>query len=482
MPQVDPSIIQKNTKFRAAYTDKTFNDKVYGLVRRDGVLAGLQVSRLNSTQLAVTAGAFLQLGLIVEILDEVVLPVPVFAFPWTIYAYSEDSQNESPVSIAVAQSGSQPAGVVILATTQDGNLFDMVHQLSIDSIRNELDGLEAEFRPRQNMLTNAGFELDNPLKGDVFLFDGPCVDGWQAENLSGKGPGSRVDLALDPTAAMAGGACLQLTSQSYEDPGASLPDGSTYPAGVYSSARIFQSIPSYREFVNRTLTMSVFLRLPAGHADQLHDLELAFYGADLGGPGFSDTPVDKVSYVIPAYTLTQSWQQFTVSGKIVNLNKGLAAYPLPAFPGIAVRIGYVNSEPDASPITTDKVLIDQCMLYLGEVVDPVFFPVPRDLDWLMAEGLFEGTLLDEARPGMSTDLAYVLGLHKSFRTKKRSIPSVGVAGISVSEEGAAFSVNSQANYDKIFEATSLDEYRLLVQKLFSGYRPGRVQATIRAQG
>src|SRR5579872_5682376 len=133
--QVDPSIIQKNTQFRAAYTDKTFNDKMYGLVRRDGVLAGLQVSRLNNTQILVTAGAFIQQGLIVEILDEVKLPVPAFPFPWSVYGYSEDSQNTSPVSIAVAQQGLEPAGVVILGTTQDGNLYDMVHQLSIDSLR-----------------------------------------------------------------------------------------------------------------------------------------------------------------------------------------------------------------------------------------------------------------------------------------------------------------------------------------------------------
>jgi len=331
------------------------------------------------------------------------------------------------------------------------------------------------------MLVNAGFELENTLKGSAFVFDGPCVDGWQAENLSGKGSGSRVDLILDPTQAMAGGACLQLTSESYEDPGATLPDGSSYPAGVYSSARIFQSIPGYQEFLNRMLTLSVFLRLPPGQTDQLHDLEIAFYGSDLGGPGFSDTPVDKVSCVIPAYTLTQSWQQFTVSGQIVNVNAGLAGYPLPAFPGIAARIAYVNSEPDGSLITTDKVLIDQAMLYLGEVVNPVFFPVPRDQDWLAAEGLFEGTLLDQAHTGMATDLAYLLRLHRLFRSKKRSIPSIGVASLVVSEEGSAFSVNSQANYDKIFEATSLEEYRLTVQKLISGYRPGRVQATVRAQ-
>lgn len=481
MPTVDSSIIQKNTKFRAAYTDRTFNDKMYGLVRKDGVLAGLQVSRLNSTELQISAGAFIQQGLIVEILDAVTISVPAFALPWTIYGYSEDSQNESPVSVAVAASGSEPAGVVVFATTEDGDIFENVHQLSISTIRQELDDLEAEFRPRQNMLTNGGFELQNALKGSSFIYAGPCVDGWEADNLSGLGLGSRVDLDTDPDESMAGGACLKLTSQSYEDAGSTLPDGTEVPAAVYSSARIWQAIPNYKEYLGRTLTLSVFLRLPEGHDDQLHDLEIAFYGSNLGNPGFSDTPVDKVSYVIPSYTLTQSWQQFTVTGLIENVNQGLEAYPLPAFPGIAVHIAYVNSEPSGSDITEDKVLIDQAMLYLGDIANPVFFPVPREEDWLAAEGLFEGTLLDFAKAGMSTDLAYVLQHHGLFRSKKRSIPSIGVAGISVSEEGAAFSVNSQANYDKIFEATSLEEYKLMVQKLITGYRPGRVQATVRAQ-
>lgn len=481
MGQVDTANIKKNTKFNAAYTSKTFNDKMDGLVRRNGVLAGLQVSRFSSTKLKVTPGAFIQAGLIVEMSAEYLLDSPGFAFPWTVYGYSDDSQDTSPVTIGVVTTGSEPAGVVVLATSDDGLTFVMPTQISILSMREDIDALQVDKRSKINLLVNPGFELVNPLKGTAFIMQGPCVDGWTAENLTNRAPNSKVELVAT-AGETRGGETLKMTSESYADAGASLPDGSSYPAGVYSSARIWQSIDGYEDLVGRDLTLSVFLRLPPGQTDQLHDLEISIYGSSLGGPGFSDTPVDKLSYVIPSYTLAQEWQQFTIRGKIVNLNKGLVGYPLPAFPGISIRVAYVNSEPVGSPITTDKVEIDDCMLYLGDVTDPAFSPVQPAIDWLRAEELFEGHVLDELFEGGSSDLEYLMGASRQFRSKKQSTPSIGIDEVVVSEDGAALGVNSQASYDKIVAATSREEFRLRVSKLRAGYRPSRIKTVVRAQG
>lgn len=482
MPQVDPANIEKNVKFRAAYTDRTFNDKMDGLVRRDGVLAGLQVSAFSSTELKVTAGAFLQEGLIVEMTSDLIMDTPVVALPWTVYGYSDDSENSSPVTIAVATSGSEPAGSVILATSEGGELFEMSHQLSIKAIREELDLLEADPKPRINLLTNPGFELIHPKKGIVFTMQGPCMDGWTAENLSNTGGSSQVEVTVDPDETRQGGAAALLTSESYSDPGGTNPDGTTYPAAVYSTASIWQSLDGYEEYIGKDLTLAVWLKLRDSHAEQLHDMEISIYGSSIGGPGFSDTPVDKASYVIPSYTLTHSWQLFKVTAKIENLNAGLAAYPLPAFPGISIRVAYVNSEPDGSSITTDEVLIDEAMLYLGDVSDPSFSPVPREQDWLAAESLFEAATLEEIRTGASTDLEYVMGVGGRFRTKKQGVPTVSYELLEVTQEGSPESLNSEADYDKLVEAPSSEEYRLRVSKLIAGYRPSRVKAVIRAQG
>lgn len=481
MGQIDTASIKKNTKFSAAYTSKTFNDKMDGLVRRDGVLAGLQVSRFSSTKIRITAGAFIQKGLIVEMTAEYLLDAPGFALPWSVYIYSDDSQETSPVTIGVATSGTEPAGVVVLATTEDGITYVMPTQVSVLSMRTDLDAIQADKRSKINLLVNPGFELVNPLKGSLFIMQGPCVDGWQAENLTNRSANSKASLVTTAGETRGGGA-LKLESEAYADAGAVLPDGSSYPAGVYSSARIWQLIDGYEDLVGRDLTLSVFLRLPTGHAAQLHDLEIAFYGSSLGSPGFSDTPVDKVSYVIPSYTLSQEWQQFTVRGKIVNLNKGLVAVPLPAFPGISVRVAFVNSEPVASPVTIDKVEIDDCMLYLGDITDPAFSPVQPALDWLRAEELFEGHTLDDLFEGGSTDLEYIMGVSRPFRSKKASTPSIGMDVTVVNEDGAALGVNSQASYDKIVTATSREEFRLRVSKLRAAYRPSRVKTVIRAQG
>lgn len=481
MPQVPTINIEKNVRFNKSYTAKTFNRKMYGFYRRDGILEGLAVSKISPSLLEVAIGAFMQTGIIVELLAEFQLPVPGLAFPWTAYAYTDDELNYSPVTIAIATTGTEPAGVVVLATSDDGDTWVAEQPISIKGIDQRITDLESQQLLRNNLLVNAGFELQNVLKGAAFLMPGPCVDGWSADNLTDKAAGSRVDLVTDLTQTRRGGACLKLTSEAYADPGASLPDGSSYPAGVYSSARIWQAIDGYEEMLGEDMTLSIWLRLPVGQANQLHDIEIALYGSSLGAPGFSDTPVDKLDYVIPAFTLTQNWQQFTLRGKIVNLNTGLAAVPLPAVPGLAVRVAYIHVDPVGTPVSTDKVLVDDCMLYQGNVETPVFFPLLREVDWVQAEGLFEGSQIDRVMLGSSSDILFALGEGETFRTKKRSVPTVSYDVLVVSEEGSGLDVNNESSYDKILEATSLEDYRLQVSKLVGGYRPTRIQTTIRAQ-
>jgi len=470
----------KNVKFAAAYTSLTFNLAKDAFYRRNGVLDGMEVSGLGPTQIEIKSGAFIQRGIVVDLLVDFVIPAPVFAFPWVVYAHTDDEVATSPVDIAVAEEGSEPAGVVILSRTEDGDTWENVKEISIKSLREDIDDLENERKVRFNLLCNAGFELFNPAKGDAFVFPGPSLDCWNADNLSDKAPGSRLDLISDSQVLRGGGGAL-LTSESYEDPGGLQPDGSTRPARVVSNARIWQTLENYREFLGEELTLGVSLRLPTGHPDQLHDIEISFYGANLGTVGFSDTPVDKVHFIIPNATLTQNWQKFFVSGVISNLNTGLAAVPLAAAPGISVRIAFINVEPSGFPTAVDKVLIDDVMLYQGSIDDPVFFPTHPAQDWKRAETHFEAQAAELVQMGGSTDTEYKLGQRIPFRTRKMNIPTVSFEDLEVTEEGSPFSLNSEASYDKLVLAETSEEYLAQVSKPIAGFRPYRVKTLMRAQ-
>jgi hypothetical protein len=482
MPQVPVIDVGKHTSYDAAYTDTTFNTDREELVRISGVLEGLQVSKiLPANIIQVTAGAWIQNGLIIELTDDFEFPVPLVAFPWTVYGLSDDSVPTSPTTVDVTTTSLVPVGAVPLASSPDGVNWTMVHQLSIKSIRQDLDLLEVESRQRFNLLCNGGFELIQPSKPTTFIFPGPVLDGWRADNLSDLAPASKVLLVTDPTQVQVGGGALELDSESWNDPGGFNPDGSPRTAAVVSDARIWQSIDGYESLLGVDCTFLVSLRLPTGQPAQLGDIEIAFYGSSLGTPGWSDTPVDKVSLVIPSGTLTSVWQTFMVSGQINNLNAGLVAAPLPAFPGISVRVAYVNTEPAGSPIVTDKVLIDSAMFFTGIVPGPVFFPIMRALDWEMAERTYESQTVETVGPGGATDTEYVLAKKTPFRTKKQGIPSLSYQSLVVNEEGSAFTVNNQAAYAKIFVAESTDEFRALVSKLIGGFRPTRMVALVRAQ-
>ncbi len=482
MPQVPTSQIDKVTKFQAAYTSLTFNKKNFAFYRIDGVLEGMDIVDGGAGLLKATAGAFIQQGIIVELLSDFSFPEPVFAFPWTVYAMTDDEVSSSPTTIDVAQSGSEPAGVIILATTDDGVTFVIPKKISIKEICAKIQTLENERKIRRNFLCNAGFELVNPFKGTIFIFPGPSVDCWQADNLTDKAPGSKVELTTVSTETLRGGASLKMTSEKYLDPGGLQPDGSTLPARVRSNARIYQPIEGHPCLIGEPLTFACSLRLPPSHGEQLHDLEIAIYGSSIGTPGFSDTPVDKFSFVIPAHTLSQAYQQFFVHGTIVNLNVGVAAVPLPAMPGITVRIAYINSEPDTFPVgEIDRVLVDDCVLYMGTVENPQFFPIPAAVDWLRAESQFEAMNVELIQFGMSTDLEYRLGAKIPFSSKKRGLPTVSIEDLFVTDDGSALATNSEADYSKVFMSTSRNEHRALVTKLITGFRPARISTLLRAQ-
>src|SRR3990172_3610872 len=216
MPQVPTANILKNVKFAAAYTSLTFNRKNDAFYRISGVLDGMQVSRVNPTDINV---------------------------------------------------------------------------------------IENERKVRTNLICNAGFELIHAAKPSLFIFPGPAMECWQADNLTDKAAGSKVEIITDPAQTVRGGAAVKLTSQSYFDPGGVQPDLTTLPAAIRSNARIFQPIDGYKELVGEPLTLAVGLRLPPASLVQVHDLQISIYGSSLGTPGFSDTPVDKARLVIPAGSL-----------------------------------------------------------------------------------------------------------------------------------------------------------------------------------
>jgi len=482
MAQVPTSEIEKITEFKAAYTSKTFNKKNFAFYRIDGVLEGMDVSEANPTQLRITAGAFIQRGIVIELLTDFLVDQPGFGFPWTIYADTGDEASSTPTFIAVAPSGSEPTGVVILGTTEDGDTFVLPKKISIKEICNTIQDLENTQRVRRNFLCNAGFELINPFKGLSFVFPGPVMDCWEADNLTDKASGSVLAVTTDPLQTLRGGAAILLESEKYLDPGGLQPDLTSLPARVRSNARIYQSVEGYQDLVGEPLTFACSLRLPPGHAAQLHDLEISIYGSAIGTPGFSDTPVDKFSFVIPAATLSQNYQRFFVQGTIVNLNAGVVTVPLPALPGITARVAFINSEPDTFPVgEIDKVLIDDCVLYQGAIDNPSFFPIPAAVDWLRAESTFEAQNFEKAELGMSTDLDYLLAGKVPFSSKKRGIPTVSTDGLVVNEDGSAFATNSSGSYTPGFMATGRNEYRGRVAKLIAGFRPARVETVVRAQ-
>jgi hypothetical protein len=482
MPQVPTSQVEKNVKFQAAYTSLTFNKKNFAFYRIDGVLEGMDIVPGGAGLLKATAGAFIQRGIIVELLTEFSFAVPAFAFPWTIYATTDDEVPASPTTIDVAPSGSEPAGVVILATTEDGDTFDLPKKISIKELCLKIEDLENERKIRRNFLCNAGFELLNPFKGTDFIFPGSAMDCWQADNLSDKAPGSKLSVIADSVQTVRGGAAVQMDSEAYLDPGGVQPDLSVLPARVRSNARIYQSIEGYECLIGEPITIAVSLRLPPGQTEQLHDLEVAVYGSSIGTPGFSDGPVDKFSLVIPNHTLSQNYQLFFVQGTITNLNDGVAAIPLPAFPGISMRIAYIDSAPDTFPVgAIDKVLIDDCMLYMGTVDLPEFFPIPRAVDWARAEYTFEAGNLELLQLGMSTDLEYRLGQSQPWSTKKKGLPTISFDELEVTEDGSPFSQNDEASYSKIFLATDRNQWRAMVTKLIGGFRPSRMKTVVRAQ-
>jgi hypothetical protein len=482
MPLVPVVQIDKNVKFQAAYTSLTFNRKNLAFYRIDGVLDGMDVSAFGATQLRVTLGAFIIRGIIVELLSDFIFTKPGFGFPWTVYAYTDDEVLTSPTTIAVAPSGSEPAGVVIVGTTEDGDTWVLPKKISIKHLVGDIIEIENERKVRRNYLCNAGFELLQVAKGITFIFPGAAMDGWQADNLTDKAPGSGLEIVTDSAQTLRGGAALLMKSEEYLDPGGVQPDLTVLPPRVRSNARIYQQIEGYRELIGEPMTLGVSLRLPPGHLMQLHDLEVSFYGSSIGTPGFSDTVVDKFSFVIPMATLTQNYQRFWVHGAINNLNTGVAAAPLPAMPGITVRIAYINSEPDSFPVgAVDKVLIDDVMFYMGTIDDPVFFPVQRAVDWLQAEHFFEAQNHELLQLAMSTDIEYRLGEKVPFTSKKKGLPTVSIEDIVVNEDGSAFATNSEAAYSKVFMSTGQNEYRGIVTKNIGGFRPARVNTLVRAQ-
>lgn len=482
MPQVPTPQIDKNVKFQAAYTSLTFNKKNLGFYRMDGVLEGMDVSSFSPTAILVTLGAFIQRGIIVELLSNFVFNKPGFALPWAVYANTDDEFLASPTTIDVAPIGSLPVGVVVLATTEDGDTWVLPKKISIKEIVGRLDSMENERKVRTTFLCNGGFELLQIAKGLDFQMPGPVMDGWQADNLSDKAPGSRIDIITDPLQTLRGGAGILLTSENYLDPGGPAPIGPPLPPRVLGNARIYQFIPHYKDLIGETLTFAVSLRLPPGHPSQLHDLEIAVYGSSLGGPGWSDTPVDKFDLVIPAASLSQNWQKFWVHATINNLNTGVAAAPLPAFPGISVRVAYIDSQPAAFPTgVIDKVLIDDAMLYMGTVENPVFFPLTPALDWLMAERLFEAEEFEMNTLGQSTDIEYLQGGTRNFKSKKGTPPSMSHDAIVVAEDGSALATNVEAGYLKLLGAVGRDEYLFRVAKAIGGFRPARLRALVRSQ-
>ena len=134
MPQVPTPLIDKNVRFQAAYTSLTFNKKNFAFYRMNGVLEGMDVFSFSPTTIMVTLGAFIQRGIIVELLNNFVFNKPGFAFPWTVYATTDDEFLASPTTIDVAPSGSVPAGVVPLATTNDGDTWVLPKKISIKEI------------------------------------------------------------------------------------------------------------------------------------------------------------------------------------------------------------------------------------------------------------------------------------------------------------------------------------------------------------
>lgn len=482
MPQVPTGNIQKSVKFAAAYTSSTFNKKNDAFYRMSGVLDGMQLFLVGGGNIQVTPGAFIQQGIIVDLTADFLVPVPGGPLPWTIYAVTDDEVGNSPTNIAAVTSGLEPPGVVIIGTTADGVNFVLPRQISIKGLRRDMDSVLDQAKVRTQLLCNAGFELVNPDLVAPFTFPGQVMDGWRADNLSDKAPNSKVELITDPLQTLQGGVAVKLTSQSYNDPGGVNPDASIRPAAVRSNARIWQALEGYRELVGQKLTIAVSLRLPTGSPGQLHDLELAIYGSSIGTPGFSDTPVDKVSVIIPTATLTTTaWKKFFITAVITNLNTGVASPAYPAFPGISFRVGYVNTEPAGFPITQDSVLIDDAMVYQGDIEDPAFFTRVRAVDWLHAEESFEAQTYELCQLGQSTDLEYRLGGRYSFRTRKARVPTIGYSAPVVNEDGAALSVNNQAAYGKLFVADEVGGYKGVVSKLIGGFRPARLNAKMRAQ-
>lgn len=477
MPQVPTGDISKSVKFQAAYTSLTFNSAKDAFYRISGVLDGMKVSSIGSSQVEIKAGAFIQAGIVVDLAVDFLIPFPALPFPWSAIAVTDDEVPNSPTTISIVETASVPVGVIVLATTDDGVTWVQSKQISIKSIRAELTDIEQEVKVRRNRACNAGFELINPTKGTNFPVSGRVMDCWSADFLvSGS---SEIDVTTDPALTRRGGAAVNMKSLMFADPGGTNPDGGTRPAANRSKVRIWQTIEGYEDFLGEAFTLSVFLRLPPSQAAQLHDLEIAIYGSNNGAPGFSDTAVDKVGLVIPAGTLRQVYQQFTVSGSITNLNAGLVAAPLPATPGISIRIAYVHQEPTALPLTTDEVLIDDVMLYSGTIANPVFFPIPRAVDWLRAEELFESQTFEMVGLGGQTDVEYRMGKRVPFRGRKRGIPTVAFQAIEVVEDGQT--ANNEAAYGKAFSADSAEEFTGLVSKAIGGFRPARVKALVRIQ-
>jgi hypothetical protein len=482
MPQVPTPLIDKNVRFQAAYTSLTFNKKNLAFYRMDGVLQGMDVTSFSPTTILVSLGAFIQRGIIVELLNNFLFNKPGYGFPWAVYATTDDEYLPSPTTIDVAPLASVPAGVVVLGTTEDGETWVLPAKISIKEIMNRLLSLENERKVRTNLLCNGGFELIQTAKGMDFQMPGPAMDGWQADNLSDKAPGSRLDIITDPVQTLRGGAAVKLTSENYLDPGGPQPVGPPLLPRVLGNARLHQFVTNYKELIGEPLTLGVSLRLPPGHVMQLHDLEISIYGSSIGTPGYSDTPVDKFDLVIPTGTLSQNWQKFWLHGTINSVNTGLVIPATPAFPGISVRIAYINSEPAAFPTgVIDRVMVDDVMLYMGTVENPAYFPLPPALDWLMAERLFEAEQYDLNQLGQATDIEYKLGEERPYRTKKLTPPSVSHDLIDVGEDGAPLAVNAEAGYGKLIVSTGRDEYSLKVSKADAGFRPARLKALVRSQ-